>query len=207
MQRAFIEHFAGVIGRRRPILGPLMTIAAVSLTTSWIIQPYLAHALGAQGSVAQQAAQGALWVSGMLSPLAALGKALGLAVVCWSCSVFLGERIPLAKLISVFCVAEIVFSLRDLTAAGVLVARGIGAVHSPADLMIGFGVNAFVHAVSPLQRISLETWDFFTVAWASLVCACLCGACKVSARPAIVLALVAFAVRVLFAASALLYTL
>lgn len=207
MKRAFISDFAGVIERRRPVLGPLMTIAAVSLTTSWIIQPYLSHALAAQGPVAQQAAQGALWLSGMLSPLAALGKVLGLAVVCWACSVFLGDRIPLARLISVFCVAEIIFSLRDLTAAGILIARGIAAVHSPADLMIGFGVNAFVRASSPLQRISLETWDFFTVAWAAAICALLCGVSKVSSRSAIVLAFVAFVVRALFAASALLYTL
>jgi hypothetical protein len=58
-----------------------------------------------------------------------------------------------------------------------------------------------------LQRISVESWDFFTVAWASLVCALLRGACKGSARSAIVLAAVAFTVRTLFAAAALLYTL
>jgi hypothetical protein len=197
----------GIVERRTPVFEPLAAIAVVSLVTSWIIQPYLAHALAQQGPVAQQAAQGALWLSGVLSPFAAFGKALAAALVCWACSVFLGERLPFMKLISVFCVAELVFSLRDLTVAGVLAARGVGAVHTATDLMVAFGVNAFVHAISPLQRISVESWDFFTVAWASLVCALLRGACKGSARSAIVLAAVAFTVRTLFAAAALLYTL
>lgn len=207
MQGTFIRQFAGVVDRRKPVLEPLVAIAAVSLTTSWIMQPYLAHALSQQGPVAQQAAQSALWVAGVLSPFAALAKALVGATVCWACAVFLGERLQLGKLISLFCLAEVVFSLRDLTLTGFLVGRGIGAVHSTADLMIAFGANAFVHAISPLQRVGLETWDFFTVGWASLLCALLRGVCKTSARSALVLAFVAFAVRTLFAASALLYTL
>jgi len=157
--------------------------------------------------VALQAAQGALWLSGVLSPLAALAKALACATVCWACAVFLGERLPFVRLLSVFCVAEVVYSLRDLAVAVVLAARGIGAVHSAADLMVAFGVNAFVHGVSPIERIGIETWDFFTVAWACFLCAALRGVCKTGARSAVVLAVVAFAVRTLFAAAALLYTL
>ena len=202
-----VRRFAAVVDRRAPVFEPLAVIAIVSLITSWVIQPYLSHALAQQGAVAQQVAQGALWLSGVLSPFAALGKALAAALVCWACSVFLDERLSFAKLVSLFCVAEIVFSLRDLTVAGVLVARGVGAVHTTADLMVAFGVNAFVHGRSPLQRIGVETWDFFTVAWASLVCALLRGICKTSARSAVVLAAVAFTMRALFAAAALLYTL
>ena len=202
-----VGRLAAVVGRRAPVFEPLAAIAIVSLATSWIIQPYIASALAQQGPIAQQAAQGALWLSGVLSPFAALAKALGVALVCWSCSVFLGERLSLTVLVSLFCVAEVVFSLRDLTVAGVLVARGVGAVHTTADLMVAFGVNAFVHGASPLERIGFETWDFFTVAWASLVCALLRGMCRSSVRAAVVLALVAFATRTLFAAAALLYTL
>jgi hypothetical protein len=198
---------AAAVDQRVPVFEPLAAIAIVSLASSWIIQPYLVHALAQQGPVAQQAAQGALWLSGVLSPFAALGKALAGAIVCWSCSVLLDERISLAKLVSVFCVAEVVFSLRDLTVAGVLVARGLGAVHTAADLTVAFGINAFVHGTSPLQRIGIETWDFFTIAWAALVCALLRGVCKSSVRAAVMLAVVAFAVRTLFAAAALLYTL
>ena len=168
MNRVRIGRIAAVVDRRSPVFEPLAAIAIVSLITSWIMQPYLVHALVEQGSVAQHAAQGALWLSGVLSPFAAFGKALAAALVCWSCSVFLGERMSLAKLISIFCVAEVVFSLRDLTVAGVLVARGVGAVHTTADLMVAFGVNAFVRGMSPLQRISVETWDFFTIAWAAV---------------------------------------
>ncbi|MGH7653385.1 MAG: hypothetical protein ACREN6_01860 [Gemmatimonadaceae bacterium] len=198
---------AAVLERRTPMFEPLVAIAIISLITSWVIQPYVAQALAPQGPVAQQAAQGALWLSGVLSPFAAFGKALAAALVCWACAVFLGERLPFAKLVSAFCLAEIVFALRDVTVAGVLAARGVGAVHTTADLMVAFGINAFVHGTTPLQRISVETWDFFTVAWASLVCALLRGVCKSSARSAVVLAAVAFAVRTLFAAAALLYTL
>ncbi|MFI5233508.1 MAG: hypothetical protein ACHQSE_13445 [Gemmatimonadales bacterium] len=198
---------AAALERRTPMFEPLVAISIISLITSWVIQPYVAQALTQQGPLAQQAAQGALWLSGVLSPVAALGKALTAALVCWACAVFLGERLSLAKLASAFCLAEIVFSLRDLTVAGVLAARGVGAVHTTADLMVAFGANAFVHGTSPLQRISLETWDFFTVAWAAFVCALLRGVCKSSARSAVVLAGVAFTVRTLFAAAALLYAL
>lgn len=198
---------AAALERRAPMLEPLVAISIISLITSWVIQPYVAQALAQQGPLAQQAAQGALWLSGVLSPVAALGKALSAALVCWACAVFLGERLSPVKLASAFCVAEIVFSLRDLTTAGVLAARGVGAVHTTADLMVAFGVNAIVHGTSPLQRIGLETWDFFTVAWAAFVCALLRGVCKSSARSAIVLAAVAFVFRTLFAAAALLYTL
>jgi hypothetical protein len=201
------NRFAAVVERRGPVVEPLAAIAIVSLVTSWVIQPYLAHALAGQGPVAQQAAQGALWLSGVLSPFAAFGKALAAALVCWSCSVFLRERLSFAKLVSVFCVAEVVFSLRDLTVAGVLAARGVGAVHTTADLMVAFGINAFVAGSSPLQRIGFETWDLFTVAWALIVCALLRGVCKSSARSAVVLAVITFAARTLFAAAALLYTL
>lgn len=207
MNNVPVGRFTAVVERRTPVFEPLAAIAIISLMTSWVIQPYLAHALAQQGPVAQQAAQGALWLSGVLSPFAAFGKALAAALVCWACSVFLGERLPLAKLVSVFCVAEVVFSLRDLTVAGVLLARGLGAVHTTADLMVAFGINAFVHGASPLQRIGFETWDFFTVAWASLVCALLRGVCRSSTRSAVALAAVAFTVRTLFAAAALLYTL
>jgi hypothetical protein len=198
---------AAAIERRTPMFEPLVAIAIVSLMTSWVIQPYVAQALAQQGPVAQQAAQGALWLSGVLSPFAAFGKAFAAALVCWACAVFLGERLSLAKLVSVFCVAEMVFSLRDLTVAGVLAARGVGAVHTTADLVVAFGVNAFVHGTSPLQRIGFETWDFFTVAWASLACALLRAICKSSVRSAVLLAAVAFTVRTMFAAAALLYTL
>jgi hypothetical protein len=198
---------AAALERRMPMFEPLVAVAIISLTTSWVIQPYVAQALAQQGPAAQQAAQGALWLSGVLAPFAALGKALAAALVCWACAVFLGERLSLVTLVSAFCVAEVVFSLRDLTVAGVLAARGLGAVHTTADLMVEFGINAFVHGTSPLQRISFETWDFFTVAWAAFVCALVRGVCKSSARSAVVLAAVAFTVRTLFAAAALLYTL
>lgn len=197
---------AAVLERRALVFESLAAIAIISLATSWIMQPYLVRALAAQGAVAQQAAQGALWLSGILSPIAALGKALVGVAVCWACCVFLGERPAPVKLISVFCVAEIVFSLRDLISAGILVARGMGAIHTTGDLMVAFGANAFVHGVSPLQRISVETWDLFTVAWASVLCALLRGVCKVGVRPAIALAVIAFAVRTLFSAAAILYT-
>jgi len=201
------ERLASVIDRRTPVIEPLVVIAIASLITTWMIQPYVAHALAQQGGAAQSAAQAALWFSGVLSPLAAFGKALAAALVCWACSVFLGERLPLIKLVSVFCVAEVVFSLRDLTMMAVLLARGVDGVRTAADLMVAFGMNAFVHRPSPLQRIGFETWDLISVVWAATVFAMLRVVFKANRRSAAALAIVALVFRVLFSAAALLYSL
>jgi hypothetical protein len=201
------EKFASIVGRRTPVFEPLIAIAIVSLITTWAIQPYVVHALAQQGAPAQQAARAALWISGVVSPLAAFGKALAAALVCWACSVFLGERLSLIKLVSVFCIAEMVFSLRDLTMLGVLAARGIDGVRTAADLMVAFGVNAFLNKPSPLQRVGFETWDLFSVAWTVVVFAMIRGVFNVSRRSAAMLAVLALAFRVLFSAAALLYSL
>jgi hypothetical protein len=201
------ERFASVVDRRTPVVQPLIAIAIMSLITTWMIQPYVAHALVQQGPAAQGAAQAALWLSGVLSPLAAFGKALSAALVCWAFSVFLGERLPLVKLISVFCIAEMVFSMRDVTTMGVLVTRGVSGVRTAADLMVAFGVSAFLHKPSPLQRIGFETWDFFSIVWAAVVFAMLRVVFKMSRGSAVGLAVLVLVFRVLFSAAALLYSL
>jgi hypothetical protein len=207
MNNRSAARFAAAIELRTPMFEPLAAIAIISLATSWIIQPYLVQALSQQGAVAQQAAQGALWLSGVLSPFVALGKALAAALVCWACAVFLGEQLSLAKLLSVFCVAEVVFALRDMAVAAVLVVRGLAAVHAPVDLKVAFGINAFVHAISPLQRIGLETWDLFSLMWALTVFLLLRSVLKTSPRSAAALAAMTFVFRALFAAATLLYSL
>ncbi len=189
------------------VIEPLAAIAAISLLASWAMQPYITHALAEQGTVAQGAAQAALWFSGVLSPFAAFGKAMAAALVCWSCAIYLDQRVSLLKLMSIFCLAELVFSARDLAAWGVLAARGINSVHSAADLLVATGLNAFTHARSPLGRIAFESWDFFTVAWSVLVWWLIRSMLKLDARSSAGLALMAFAVRTLFAAASMLYTL
>jgi hypothetical protein len=156
---------ARIIERRAFVLEPLAIISIVSLSSTWAIQPYVAHALAQQGAAAQGAAQAAIWFSGVLSPLSALAKALAAALVCWACAVWLDERLPMLKLVSMFCIAEIVHSLRDLTMLGVLAARGIGSVRATSDLMVAFGLNAFLHPASSLARVGFESWDLFSVAW------------------------------------------
>ena len=193
-------------GDRAIVIEPLVVIAAVSLLTSWAIQPYVIHALVEQGSVAQGAAQAALWLSGVLSPFAAFGKAVAAALVCWSCAIYLEQRVSLLKLVSIFCVAEIVFSVRDVAMWGVLAARGINSVHSTADLLVATGLNAFSHAQSPLARIAFESWDFFTLAWGVVVWWLIRLILRLDARSAAGLAVMAFAVRTLFAAASMLYT-
>lgn len=197
----------GIVGANRTLLiEPLMVIALVSLLTSWAIQPYITHALAQQGSVAQGAAQAALWFSGLLSPVAAFAKAVAAALVCWACAIFVGERISLLKLISIFCVAETIFSIRDLATWGVLALRGVENVRSTADLMVATGLNAFVRPQSPLGRLAFESWDFFSLAWGALVWWLIRTSIKLDARSAAGLALIAFAVRTLFAAASMLYT-
>ena len=197
----------GKLGADRTfVIEPMAVIAAVSLLTSWAIQPYVTHALLQQGSVAQGAAQAALWLSGVLSPFAAFGKAVAAALVCWSCAIYLDQRVSLLKLVSIFCLAEVVFSVRDLAMWGVLALRGIDSVHSAADLLVATGVNAFAHAQSPVVRIAFESWDFFTVAWGVLVWWLIQIVLKLDARSSVALALMAFAARTLFAAASMLYT-
>ena len=87
------------VDQRAPVFEPLALIALVSLTTTWVIQPFVVHALSQQGAPAQGAAQAALWLSGVLAPFAALAKAIAAALICWSCAVFFGERLPFGKLL------------------------------------------------------------------------------------------------------------
>ena len=199
--------FLRTIESRTPIIEPLIAIAIVSLVTSWAIQPYVAQALTQQGAVAQGAAQAAIWLSGVLSPFMALAKALAAAAVCWACAVFLGERLQPLKLISVFCVAEALFSLRDLALWGVLTSRGIEYIHSPADLMVAFGLNVFVRSPSPVSRIALESWDLFTVLWGFAIWWMLRRSLRTDLKTSAALALLVFLVRALFAAASLLYSL
>jgi hypothetical protein len=199
--------FVRLVDQRTLVFEPLALIALVSLATTWAIQPFVLHALVQQGAPAQGAAQAALWLSGVLSPFAAFAKVVAAALICWSCAVFLGERLSLGKLVSIFCVAETVFSLRDATIACVLLARGVNAVRTASDLMVAFGVSAFLHHPSPLQRVGLETWDIFSIAWALLVFWLVRSVFKTDTRSAACVAIVALVFRTLFAAASLLYTL
>jgi hypothetical protein len=198
---------ARIVETRAPIFEPMIVIAIVSLSTSFAIQPYVAQALAGQGAVAQGAAQAALWLSGVLSPLSALGKAVAVSLVCWSAAIFLEERLPFVRLVSVFCIAETVFCARDLTMWATLFIRGLANVHSSADLMVPFGLTAIVGAQSATARIALESWDFFSVLWGCLVFWLLRSLFHKDCRTAAVLALLVFFVRSVFTAAGLLYSL
>lgn len=202
-----LRGLVAVVEARSPIAEPLALIAAISLLSSWAMQPYLAHALGSLGSAAQAAAQSALWLSGVLSPFAGFAKAIAAALVCWSCAAYLDERMSLVTLVSVFCVSETVFALRDLTLVAVLALRGVDNVRSASDLMVGFGLNAYVHATSAAMRIAFESWDMFSVFWALVAFLLIRSLFKTPTRSAAGLALIAFAFRTLFAAASLLYSL
>jgi hypothetical protein len=197
---------ARIVEQRTPILEPLAVIATVSLLTSWAIQPYVVHALAQQGAVAQGAAQAALWLSGVISPFSALAKATMAALVCWSCAIYFEQRLSLLKLVSIFCIAEMLFSLRDLTMWGVLTARGIQGVRSTSDLMVAFGLNAFLPVTSATSRIATESWDFFTVAWGIAAFWMIRALFKTDTRSSVLLAAMAVFVRTLFAAASLLYS-
>lgn len=199
--------FGRVLEQRAFVFEPLTIIAIVSLLTSWAIQPFVFQALVQHGSVAQGAAQTALWLSGVLSPLTSFMKALGATLVCWSCAVLFREQLSFGKLLSVFCISEMVFSIRDITLVCVLAARGLASVHGTGDLMVAFGVNGFLHAQSALARIGLESWDAFTLGWALFSFWMLRALLKLDAPAAGRLAAMAFAFRVLFAAASQLYSL
>jgi hypothetical protein len=197
--------FGKLLDQRPLIFEPLTIIAIVSLLTSWAIQPFVSQALAQSGTAAQGAAQVAFWLSGVLSPLASFTKALGATLVCWSCAVFLHERVSFGKLLSVFCISEMLFSLRDITLVCVLAARGLANIHGTGDLMVAFGVNGFLHSQSALSRVGLESWDAFTVVWALWSFWMIRRLFKLDARVAGGLAAMVFAFRVLFAAASQLY--
>lgn len=199
--------FGRYLETRPMVIEALTIIAIVSILSSWAIQPFVSHALVQHGTAAQGAAQAALWLSGVLSPITAFIKALGATLVCWSCAVFLRERVSFGKLLSVFCIAEMLFSLRDIALVCVLAARGLANVHSAADLMVAFGVNGFLHSQSALTRLAFESWDAFTVAWALLSFWMIRTLFNTDKRATLCLTLMAFAFRTLFAAAGQLYTL
>lgn len=203
------DHSGGPLARaieeRNPIFEPLVVVAVVSLFTSWAIQPYVVHALAPQGAVAQGAAQTALWLSGLLAPISALAKATMAALVCWACAVYLDEGVSLIRLVSIFCLAEMVFCLRDLSMWIVLALRGVEHIRSAGDLMVAFGVNAYLQSSSALARVAFESWDVFTVAWALVLWWMIRVFLRQGIRSSAFLAAIAFVVRALFAAATLLY--
>ncbi len=189
--------------KRMSIFEPLAVIATVSLLASWGIQPFLAEALASRGVLAQQTAHSALWISAVLSPFAAFGKALAGALIAWAIATFLNERLSLIKLVSVFCAAETVFCLRDLATWATLAIRGVSGIHSAADLAVPFGLNAFIQAHTVAARIATSSWDFFHVAWALLVFVLIRSTLRTEVRSSACLAASALAFRVLFAAATL----
>ena len=191
---------------RTPVLEPLIVIAMLSLLTSWAMQPYIAHSLSQQGIVVQGAAQAALWLTGVLSPVAAFMKAFGAALVCWACATLLGVRMPLLKLLSIFCIAEVLFSLRDVAMWAVLAARGLQSMHTTSDLIVAFGLNAFVQSSSALSKIALQSWDCFTVGWALLAYFMIRSTFKTDSRVSVCLAVCVLLTRILFAAASQLYS-
>lgn len=207
MRSPSLGRFVQIVDSRTPIVEPLAVVAVTSLLTAWAMQPFVARALVQQGSVAQGAAQAALWLSGVLAPVMALGKAAVAALVCWSGAVYLGERLSVVKLLSLFCCAETVSGLRDLSMLGVLAVRGVERVRTTSDLMVAFGVNAYLRSPSALARVAFESWDLFTVAWALLAFMMMRALFRTDRGSAACLAAMVFAFRTLFAAASLVYRL
>jgi hypothetical protein len=207
MRSPSAARFVEIVGARRPMVEPLAIVAITSLLTAWAMQPFVGRALAQHGSVAQGAALAALWLAGVLAPVMALAKASVAALVCWSGAVFLGERLSLVKLMSLFCVAETIAALRDLTMLGVLAVRGVENVRTTADLMVAFGVNAYLRSPSALARVAFESWDVFSVAWALLAFWMIRAMFRTDRGSAACLAALVFAFRTLFAAASLLYRL
>jgi hypothetical protein len=192
--------------KRAGPLESLALIATVALLSSWGMRPFVAQALAPMGPVAQHSAEAALWLSAVAAPFAALVKAAAAALVCWAASILLNERLSLVKLISIFCVAEALFCVRDLGLLGLLSLRGLAAIHSTSDLIVPFGAAFFIHARSAPWRIAVSSWDIFHLAWAVLLYFLLKESFKLPKRSAACLALTALALRVLFAAATMLYT-
>jgi hypothetical protein len=191
--------------RKTLIVEPMAIIATISLLTAWAIQPLVAHAVAQQGLVAQATVASALWLSAIVSPFSAFAKAASAALVCWAVAVYLGEQLPVKKLVSAFCVAEVLFSLRDLGMLAALAIRGTASIRSTGDLAVSFGPSAFLHSTSMLTRIAFESWDFFHIAWGLLLFCMLHAMFEIGRRSSAYLAIATLAFRVLFAAAGLLY--
>jgi hypothetical protein len=197
---------SSVLAERAPILEPLIIISITSLVSSWAMQPFVGHALAQQGTIAQSAAQAALWLSGMLSPFAAFAKAIAAALTCWACAIFLDERLSFPKLLSIFCLAEMIFAARDVATVALVAIRGLDSMRAPSDLLVVFGLGAMVGAKTTIARLALESWDLFTVAWGVLACWMIRSKFRTGIAESVCLAIVVVAVRVLFTGASLLYS-
>lgn len=151
------------IRRDRPILPPLVLVAVFSSTAAYALQPMLGAALDADVVGAVRAW---LWITVLLAPVSAGGKALALSAVAWSLLVLAGRDVGFRRLVSIFLYGEALLGLHPVALAFVLQLRGAVAVASPEDLYVPMGLDAVVRPDSPALTAAVQAVGVVHAVWA-----------------------------------------
>lgn len=150
------------IRRHRPVLPPLVLVAVLSSAAAYALQPMLAEAL--DGDVVG-AVRAWLWITVLLAPLSAGGKALALSAVAWSLLVISGRDAGFRRLVSIFLYGEALLALHPVALALVLQLRGSAVVASPEDLYVPMGLDALVRPDSPALAAALQGAGVVHAVW------------------------------------------
>lgn len=180
----------GDIRRHRPILPPLVLVVVFSSTAAYALQPMLGAALdaGAVGAVRTW-----LWITVLLAPVSAGGKALALSAVAWSVLVIAGRDVGFRRLVSVFLYGEAILGLQAVALAFVLQLRGAVAVASPEDLYVPMGLDALMRPDSPALAAVVQGVGVVHAVWFAFLAVALVRAVELPRRWALGLAVGAWA--------------
>ena len=164
-QFGFDESTFTAIRDRAPAVAPLVVIAVLNVTVAVLMRPALAAALRTQPNGVAYAAEAFLWLVAVFYPAIVLAKVLLLAAVAWSVVALLEESARWRQLLSVLLFGEILMLLQATLTAIVLHLRGIGALHAPADLIVHWGVAAFIDVQNPVAVALVQHATVFHALW------------------------------------------
>ena len=148
-----------------PVALPLVAMAAVSLLSAFLLAPVAAAAYRGEPAELSATVRSGLWVMGLASPLVALAKGAALAAVAWAVLVLGGAQPRFRGLLGALVAGEVILAVQALWMAGLLRLRGLGGIHSPADLSIPTGLDViFSDPSTPLGAMAVSVTPFH-LAW------------------------------------------
>lgn len=164
-QFGFDESTFTAIRDRAPALAPLLVIAVLNLTVAVLMRPALAAALRTQPNAVGYAAEAFLWLVAVFYPAIVLAKVLLLVAVAWSVVALLEESARWRQLFSVLLFGEILMLLQAAFTVIVLHARGLDALRAPADLIVHWGLAAFIDVQGPVAVALVQHATVFHAFW------------------------------------------
>lgn len=161
-------HSRGACGSSatRPSLWLLLTaLATVSAVTAVAMRPLVATAYAGEGPELRGTVLAGIWVLAAVAPVAALAKGAALAGVAWAVLVLGGGDPRFRPLVSTLVAGELILAAQGLWVAALLHLRGLGALHTPADLGVATGLDLiFPDPGRPLGALASMVTPFH-LAW------------------------------------------